>query len=77
MSVRSTIASYFHHFNAGELSKRSSSLLKHIESLQTDANAQTEFMSTGIAFGGSYCFVARKPPNSTSTLQQSACKTVP
>ena len=32
MSVRSTIASYFHHFNAGELSKMSSSLLKHIES---------------------------------------------
>ena len=32
MSVRSTIASYFHHFNAGELSKMSASLLKHIDS---------------------------------------------
>ena len=32
MSVRGTIESYFHHFNAGELSKMSASLLKHIES---------------------------------------------
>ena len=32
MSVRDTIESYFHHFNAGELSKMSASLLKHIES---------------------------------------------
>ena len=32
MSVRGTIESYFHHFNAGELSKMSASLLKHIDS---------------------------------------------
>ncbi len=32
MSVRGTIESCFHHFNAGELSKMSASLLKHIDS---------------------------------------------
>lgn len=32
MSVRSTIESYFQHFNAGELAKMSASLLKHLES---------------------------------------------
>ncbi len=32
MAIRSTIESYFHHFNAGELSKMSASLLKHLES---------------------------------------------
>ena len=31
MSVRSTMESYFHHFNAGELSKMATSLLKHLE----------------------------------------------
>ena len=32
MTIRSTIESYFHHFNAGELSKMSASLVKHLES---------------------------------------------
>ena len=32
MTIRSTIESYFHHFNDGELSKMSASLLKHLES---------------------------------------------
>ena len=32
MSIRSTIESYFQHFNAGELAKMSASLLKHLES---------------------------------------------
>ena len=32
MSIRGTIESYFHHCNAGELSKMSASLLNHIES---------------------------------------------
>ena len=32
MTVPSTIESYFHRFNAGELSKMSASLLKHVES---------------------------------------------
>ena len=32
VSIRSTIESYFHHFNSGELGKMSASLLKHIDS---------------------------------------------
>ena len=32
MGIRSTIESYFQHFNAGELAKMSASLVKHLES---------------------------------------------
>eukprot|EP01043_Picozoa_sp_COSAG02_P026291 COSAG02_NODE_1510_length_12225_cov_3.918770_7_plen_356_part_00 len=51
-------------------------LLKHIESLQVNANAQVELISTGIAFGGSYCFIARNPPNA-STPQLGKCAAAP
>lgn len=45
----------------------SADLLKHIATLQAQADAAFTGI-TSVAFGGSYCFVARKPPvNSTTT----------